>query len=947
MRAEGSWLLFLILLLSLLFHPHPVLAFSLKNCTILFSENVNNQWVTCHEQNLATIPDDIPRNAVSLDLSSNHLSQITRKELGCFPKLLSLKLHYNSISHINDGAFADLVELRTLFMDFNQLTNLTDNMFQGLSKLETLDLYCNHISSISPKAFQSLHSIRSVNLSANQLHQIADIVPILKLPTLIDLSLVYNNLTSFQSDDMPFNVSNLKSLQLDMNPLSRFSITKDVFPHLQDLSFGKCSCDIELDIANKTFLRSLTNLFFGGTYISFEAYRAVLERVDSLQKLEMDTMKAWIDEGLIDIACRIPSLRSLEVMFSSIVTIDDNLLRSCSQLTELALSNNKLSELSEHSLRSMTKLRSLELQSNKLSKLPLAVRGLSTLEILDLSFNFISEVDCYDFLDLTRLTGLNLEYNHILKLKECAFQNLKNLKILNLAGNSIFTLDNTFKVNLDKLESLNLHNNGRLMFMQGDFMNLSSLCVLDLESDKYYNIYSGALEGLDNLQTLGLSAFKNREDIFRGLPKLANLTLHLMFNWNQKSSQQNDEPPFSNLPNLKKLVLKVYDNYYTDISPDLLKGLKSLEYLMTEKFFTESLHPDTFKYTPQLKVLQIIHSDLSDLSPELFWPIPNLRELDLSNNKFRSLDFLAGANLPGLSWLKLTKNALSVINETVFQSLHALTYLDLSGNPLTCECSNSGFNQWVQSNNQTQVVNGHQYTCTFPVSLQGDNFLDFDIHSCWIDTSFLCFISSTCLILLTLLASFMYHFLRWHLVYAYYLFLAFLYDKKRRRKGTPSLYDAFVSYNVNDEAWVYREMLPVLEGEQGWRLCLHHRNFEPGKPIVNNITDAIYGSRKTICVISRHYLQSEWCTREIQMASYRLFDEQKDVLILLFLEEIPARQLSPYYHMRSLVKRRTYLSWPQAGQHTGVFWQNVQRALNTTESPTERTHLLSGSPSLI
>ncbi|XP_045919958.1 toll-like receptor 13, partial [Micropterus dolomieu] len=300
-----------------------------------------------------------------------------------------------------------------------------------------------------------------------------------------------------------------------------------------------------------------------------------------------------------------------------------------------------------------------------------------------------------------------------------------------------------------------------------------------------------------------------------------------------------------------------------------------------------------------------------------------------------------------LSWLKLSENALSIINETVFQSLPALTYLDLTDNPLTCECSNSGFNQWVQSTNQTQVVNGHQYTCAFPVSQQGNMFLDFDIESCWIDAGFLCFISSASLTVLTLLTTFIYHFMRWHLVYAYYLFLAFLYDKKRGKKGTRHHYDAFVSYNVHDEAWVYREMLPVLEGEQGWRLCLHHRDFEPGKPIVENITDAIYGSRKTICVISRHYLQSEWCSREIQMASYRLFDEQKDVLILLFLEHIPAQQLSAYYQMRSLVKKRTYLSWPQAVQHTGVFWQSLQRALSSDESATEHTPLLNGHLSSI
>lgn len=41
-----------------------------------------------------------------------------------------------------------------------------------------------------------------------------------------------------------------------------------------------------------------------------------------------------------------------------------------------------------------------------------------------------------------------------------------------------------------------------------------------------------------------------------------------------------------------------------------------------------------------------------------------------------------------------------------------------------------------------------------------------------------------------------------------------------------------------------------------------------GRPIIENITEAIYSSRKTICVISKYYLESEWCSREIQMARW-------------------------------------------------------------------------------
>ncbi|KAG7231271.1 hypothetical protein INR49_012102 [Caranx melampygus] len=208
---------------------------------------------------------------------------------------------------------------------------------------------------------------------------------------------------------------------------------------------------------------------------------------------------------------------------------------------------------------------------------------------------------------------------------------------------------------------------------------------------------------------------------------------------------------------------------------------------------------------------------------------------------------------------------------------------------------------------------------------------ELDISSCSVDIEFICFISTSCATLLFMVVSFTYHFLRWHLAYAYYLFLGLLFDTRHKNKHTPNQYDAFISYNTHDELWVIQELLPKLEGDQGWRLCLHHRDFEPGKPIIDNITDAIYGSRKTICVISRKYLESEWCSREIQVASFRLFDEQKDVLILVFLEDIPACELSPYYRMRKLLKKQTYLSWPRAQKHAELFWEKLRQALRTGE----------------
>ena len=237
---------------------------------------------------------------------------------------------------------------------------------------------------------------------------------------------------------------------------------------------------------------------------------------------------------------------------------------------------------------------------------------------------------------------------------------------------------------------------------------------------------------------------------------------------------------------------------------------------------------DTFKNAHHLKSLAIRESFLTGMNPEHFQDMSNLEVLDLSMNAIKTLDFLE-ANLTSLRCLILSQNELTVLNESVFESLPVLTHLDLSDNPLSCDCSNAGFLLWALSSKQTQLVGGYNQPCTYPLSEKGTMLLDFDVHSCWMDSSFLCFISTTSMVLFTLLTSFSYHFLCWRLVYAYYLFMALLYDMKERKKNEQHRYDAFISYNVQDEEWVHREMLPALEDERGWKLCLHHRDFQPGR----------------------------------------------------------------------------------------------------------------------
>uniref|UniRef100_A0A3B3ZUP3 TIR domain-containing protein n=2 Tax=Periophthalmus magnuspinnatus TaxID=409849 RepID=A0A3B3ZUP3_9GOBI len=885
--------------LFLLLLPWPSCLYSFKKCSV----NIDDQSLfKCTQKQLTNIPTDIPKSATDINLARNDIHIIRQTDLTGFYKLETLSLEMNKISHIEDGAFSDLSALTFLYLSFNQLTNLTDHMFKGLSNLSTLAIDTNQIHSISKFAFKPLNKLHTLRLTYNSLVS-SDVAKILMH------SLAGNDLTVFEPENCPFLLT---------------SMTEPV---------------IEWDVSDKDIFRSLSKLYLATTSFDIQSYQLLFKLVDSVDDLYLSGIGRLFDKGLLDFACNISSLQKLYLDLNNISILNDSLLQSCANLTYLDLAYNSLTDLTEASLQMLTQLTDLLLNDNHLSRIPVAIRNMTTLKYLSFTNNNIKELQCSDFLNLSSLTKLSLSNNVISKISSCVFRNLPNLENLNIFQNRLAQLDGCFDGTLMKLNSLDVSENSIGWLQRGTFHNMSSLTRLLLARSGVPTVEAGAFEGLYNLTDLDLSTNSFLKEAFADLPRLQRLVLSLHSLLPGPLSTTDS----FNLSSLQSLEVKVTLRVCFPRPQDVLKGLGNLTTLKSSTFFCQTPHQDTFIYTPHLEELHIKSGDEFDASPELFHPLKELKILDLTNNRVKSVEFLSNANLIRLEVLRVNLNEIKVVNETVFRALPSLKYLDLSDNPFACNCSNAGFISWAIRNKQVQVVNAYQYRCSSPPTEEGHFLLDFNVQLCWEFTGFLCFISTSALVLVTLLSSFTYHFLRWQLVYGFYLLLAFLYDSKKKRQGCPDIYDAFVSYNVHDEDWVYGELLPELEGVQGWRLCLHHRDFQPGKPIIENITDAIYSSRKTLCVISRRYLQSEWCSREIQMASYRLFDEQKDVLILLFLEEISSNQLSPFYRMRKLVKSRTYLSWTQAQSHKGLFWENVRRALECGNEPTDNHNLLTAN----
>ena len=104
-------------------------------------------------------------------------------------------------------------------------------------------------------------------------------------------------------------------------------------------------------------------------------------------------------------------------------------------------------------------------------------------------------------------------------------------------------------------------------------------------------------------------------------------------------------------------------------------------------------------------------------------------------------------------------------------------------------------------------------------------------------------------------------------------------------------FDAFVAFNGEDIKWVKDELITRMEECANLRLCIHHRDFQLGVPIEENIVEAIAKSKKTILVITEKFARSNWCKFEVQMARQRLFEEGR-------AWSIPSKKLQkPQYYL--------------------------------------------------
>ncbi|KAM5230043.1 toll-like receptor 2 isoform 4-T12 [Hipposideros larvatus] len=398
-------------------------------------------------------------------------------------------------------------------------------------------------------------------------------------------------------------------------------------------------------------------------------------------------------------------------------------------------------------------------------------------------------------------------------------------------------------------------------------------------------------------------------------------------------------------PSLQTLILRQNHLTSLDETGEILLTLKNLTNLDISK---NNFHPipETCRWPEKMKYLNLsstrIHSltscipqtleilDVSNNNLNSFSLLmPQLKELYISRNKLNTLP--DASFLPMLLVMRISRNTINTFSKEQLDSFQNLKTLEAGDNNFICSCEFLSFTQKQHGLAQLLTDWPENYLCASPSHVWGQRVQDthlsiFECHQAALVSALCCAI-----FLLILVTGVLCH--RFHGLWYMKMMWAWLQAKRKPRKAPHRdiCYDAFVSYSEQDSHWVENLMVQELEHfNPPFKLCLHKRDFIPGKWIIDNIIDSIEKSHKTIFVLSENFVKSEWCKYELDFSHFRLFDESNDAAILILLEPIEKKAIPQRFcKLRKIMNTKTYLEWPTDEMQQEAFWLSLRAAMKS------------------
>ena len=339
----------------------------------------------------------------------------------------------------------------------------------------------------------------------------------------------------------------------------------------------------------------------------------------------------------------------------------------------------------------------------------------------------------------------------------------------------------------------------------------------------------------------------------------------------------------------------------------------------------------TRPYFKGLKVLNLSWNLLVKVCSEFIQGLSSLQELNLSNNQLEELP-KSITELMNLTSLDISNNQFEELPKSISE-LKNLTSLHISNNKFQCDCDTLWMTQWIIKQG-SPVKLSNQLVCS---SGQGKGMLiyDLDLYNVGSNKTVVqnrtidpppspvlkySLISVSSVFAFTITVGLVTYRYRRHIKILLCMKCGFHpWDKV---KENPKLkdYDAFVSFCRKDKDWVFKTIMPKLEGEYGFHLCVHDRDFVPGAAITKNIMHAIDSSQRTILVLTPNFIKSVWCDLEFQAAHKRALKDRSNYLIVVVLREVDIKDLDEM--LKLYMETRTYVT-----AEDKWFWKKIVYAM--------------------
>ncbi|XP_048737280.2 toll-like receptor 4 [Ostrea edulis] len=633
------------------------------------------------------------------------------------------------------------------------------------------------------------------------------------------------------------------------------------------------------------------------------------------------------------------TLKYLNVSANSLDRLSRHDIREYPQLIELRMSKCKLKVLESHSLNG-SQLRYLDVSGNR--ELTLSVLKTISCDLVNSSIETLI------------LDELQCPVGPSIPLRENSVKCLRNtsLKTLSLASNRIVSLHHLVIPTLpESLTVLNLSDNmlnwGWYLFQ---FPQLKSIKVLDLSYQSYVpELHLEDIEcafkeencTTEENEREGSEREPNIYDFERlrytiYLPQsLEKLYIHncgFKFKLNHLTYEAGENLSYVTLQNnvLHEWNARLYglqpvryldmsNNFCTKVNKDFFVDGKNLIFLdLSKNILGDSFAKDTdgniFRSLGSLNILDISQNKITILPRKMFQSTVNLRELRLSHNHITKFEVMI-QHMKHLSLLDISHNQIETLPANIQEAIDEMAKthpikINLFGNPLSCRCEHLDFIVWLHQHHSNIIfMNFENYICVFQNEkhvLNSTTLLK--LHKQCAEYSLLSVILFAVILIFTIsvICKIIYRF-RWRLRYLYYITV------KQSNADTadpkPYRYHAFISYAAENETFAI-DVINDLERNSNLRVCFHSRDFIPGTAIADNISNAIQNSRRTVCFVTSHFLQSYWCMFEFNMARMVSFYSRagENVLILVLLEKYPTHKMP--LDLIEFIQYNSYLEYP-------------------------------------